>query len=132
MGFVKLIRLENHLSQLLDIKVDLVTKKALKLHIGKRILQEVQYVWREKGLKSDKKTQYAIIRCLEVTGEAAKKIPDKSRNNYPAIPWQEISGMRDKLIHDYFGVDLETVWDTIQEDLLPLKKAVENLLKELS
>ena len=85
-----------------------------------------------EDLKSDKKTQYAIIRCLEVIGEAAKKIPDKSRNNYPAIPWQEISGMRDKLIHDYFGVDLETVWDTIQEDLLPLKKAVENLLKELS
>ena len=85
-----------------------------------------------EDLKSDKKTQYAVIRCLEVIGEAAKKIPDKSRTNYPAIPWQEISGMRDKLIHDYFGIDLETVWDTIQEDLLPLKKAVESLLEELS
>jgi len=83
-------------------------------------------------LKSDKKTQYAVIRCLEVIGEAAKKIPDKSRTKYPVIPWQEISGMRDKLIHDYFGIDLETVWDTIQEDLLPLKKAVESLLEELA
>ncbi len=85
-----------------------------------------------EDLKSDKKTQYAVIRCLEVIGEAAKKIPDKSRTKYPAIPWPEISGMRDKLIHDYFGIDLETVWDTIQEDLLPLKKAVESLLVELT
>jgi uncharacterized protein with HEPN domain len=83
-------------------------------------------------LKSDKKTQYAVIRCLEVIGEAAKKIPDISRTKYPAIPWQEISGMRDKLIHDYFGIDLETVWDTVQEDLLPLKEAIENLLEELA
>lgn len=83
-------------------------------------------------LKSDKKTQYAVIRCLEVIGEAAKKISDNSRIKYPAIPWQEISGMRDKLIHDYFGIDLETVWDTIKEDLLPLKKAVESMLEELA
>jgi uncharacterized protein with HEPN domain len=81
-----------------------------------------------EDLKTDKKTQYAVIRCLEVIGEAAKKIPEQSRNKYPGIPWQEISGMRDKLIHDYFGIDLETVWDTIQEDLFPLKKAVESLL----
>jgi uncharacterized protein with HEPN domain len=85
-----------------------------------------------EDLKSDKKTQYAVIRCLEVIGEAAKKIPDKSRTKYPAIPWQEISGMRDKLIHDYFGIDLETVWDTVHEDLTPLKNAVESLLEELA
>ena len=85
-----------------------------------------------EDLETDKKTQYAVIRCLEVIGEAAKKIPDKSREKHPGIPWQEISGMRDKLIHDYFGVDLNTVWDTIQEDLSPLKKAVENLLHDLT
>jgi len=85
-----------------------------------------------EDLKSDKKTQYAVIRCLEVIGEASKKIPDSIRTKYPDIPWQEISGIRDKLIHDYFGVDLETVWDTIQEDLFSLKNAVESLLQELS
>jgi uncharacterized protein with HEPN domain len=85
-----------------------------------------------EDLETDKKTQYAVIRCLEVIGEAAKKIPDKSREMHPGIPWQEISGMRDKLIHEYFGVDLNTVWDTIQEDLSPLKEAVENLLHDLT
>ena len=85
-----------------------------------------------EGLKSDKKTQYAVIRCLEVIGEAAKNIPDKSRTKCPDIPWQEICGMRDKLIHDYFGIDLKTVWDTIHEDLPPLQKAVESLLEELA
>ena len=85
-----------------------------------------------EDFKTDKKTQYAVIRCLEVIGEAAKKIPDISREKHPGIPWQEISGMRDKLIHEYFGVDLNTVWDTIQEDLSPLKEAVENLLQDLT
>jgi uncharacterized protein with HEPN domain len=85
-----------------------------------------------EDLESDKKTQYAVIRCLEVIGEAAKKIPDRSRMKHPSIPWQEISGMRDKLIHDYFGVDLDTVWDTIQEDLSSLKEAVERLLHDLT
>ncbi len=85
-----------------------------------------------EDLETDKKTQYAVIRCLEVIGEAAKKIPDISREKHPGIPWQEISGMRDKLIHEYFGVDLNTVWDTIQEDLSPLKEAVENLLHDLT
>jgi len=85
-----------------------------------------------EDLKSDKKPQYAVIRCLEVIGEASKKVPDKLKTKGTDIPWQEISGMRDKLIHDYFGVDLETVWDTIQEDLIPLKKAIESLLEELT
>jgi uncharacterized protein with HEPN domain len=85
-----------------------------------------------EDLETDKKTQYAVIRCLEVIGEAAKKIPIKSREKHPGIPWQEISGMRDKLIHEYFGVDLNTVWDTIQEDLSPFKEAVENLLHDLT
>ena len=85
-----------------------------------------------EDLETDKKTQYAVIRCLEVIGEAAKKIPIKSREKHPGIPWQEISAMRDKLIHEYFGVDLNTVWDTIQEDLSPFKEAVENLLHDLT
>mgnify|MGYP001588903647 FL=1 len=60
-------------------------------------------------LEGDKKTLYAVIRCLEVLGEAVKKIPSYIREEHPEIPWQEIAGMRDKLIHEYFGVDIETV-----------------------
>jgi len=58
----------------------------------------------------DKKTVNAVIRSLEIIGEASKKIPNSIRVQYPQIPWREIAGMRDKLIHDYFGVDLEVVW----------------------
>jgi len=53
----------------------------------------------------DRKTVYAIIRALEIIGEAVKKVPFGVRNRYPEIPWKEIAGMRDKLIHAYFGVD---------------------------
>lgn len=71
-----------------------------------------------------------MIRCLEVLGEAVKKFPVNIRKEYPAIPWQEIAGMRDKLIHEYFGVDVETIWDTIQEDLAPLNDAIAKVLEE--
>ena len=64
-----------------------------------------------EDLHSDKKTLYAVIRCLEVIGEAVKRIPQSIKENYVEIPWQEIAGMRDKLIHEYFGVDIEMIWD---------------------
>lgn len=76
---------------------------------------------------SDKKTVNAVIRCLEVLGEAAKHIPTSFRKKHPGIPWNKMAGMRDVLIHDYMGVDLMTVWKVSQERLLELKP----LLKEL-
>jgi len=69
----------------------------------------------------------AFVRSLEIIGEASKKIPDEIRNLSPRIPWKEIAGMRDKLIHDYFGVDYETVWETIKVDLPKLKEELEKL-----
>ncbi|MFZ2630234.1 MAG: DUF86 domain-containing protein [Desulfosalsimonadaceae bacterium] len=77
-----------------------------------------------ENLVNDKKTLYAVIRCLEVVGEAVKKIPNSIRNEHPEMPWREIAGMRDKLTHEYFGIDIETIWDTIKEDLPALKEAV--------
>ena len=59
---------------------------------------------------SDKKSFNAVIRSIEVIGEAVKSIPDSVRNRYPDIPWKEMAGMRDKLIHFYFGVDREAIW----------------------
>jgi uncharacterized protein with HEPN domain len=80
-------------------------------------------------LSADKKTEFAVIRALEIVGEAARRIPDSFRADHPDIPWSEMAGMRDKLIHDYFGVNLEVVWKTIHEDLPPLIEAIRELLE---
>ncbi len=79
----------------------------------------------------DKKTIKAVVRSLEVIGEAANKLPDDVRDRYPEISWQEIIGMRNRLIHEYFGVDLDIVWQTIEEDLEPLENAVKKIIKEM-
>lgn len=65
----------------------------------------------------DDKTSFAVIRCLEIIGEAARKIPVNLRRWFANIPWQSLAGMRDKLNHDYAGVSLEVVWRTVQEDI---------------
>lgn len=66
---------------------------------------------------NDEKTLYAIIRAIEAIGEAAKKVPLEFRDTYPQIPWREISATRDKLIHEYFGVNHRIIWNTVKEDL---------------
>ena len=81
---------------------------------------------------SDKKTHLAVIRCLEIIGEAAKKIPVDMRSQHPDLPWIEVTGMRDKLIHEYFGVDLEIVWTTVQCDLALLETSVTEIIKKLN
>lgn len=84
-----------------------------------------------EGFSNDKKTIKAVLRSLEVIGEAAGKIPSQLIKSYPEIPWQEIIGMRNKLSHEYFGVDIDIVWQTIQEDLEPLDKSVRKIVSML-
>jgi len=81
--------------------------------------------------KEDEKTQYAVIRAIEVIGEASKKVPDEIKSNYSFVPWRAMGGMRDKLIHDYFGVDEEVVWNTATKDLAELKKYIKEILEYL-
>jgi len=77
---------------------------------------------------SDRKTVNAVIRSLEVLGEATKHIPAAVRKKHPGIPWKNMAAMRDVLIHNYMGVDLKTVWKVAKERLPELKPLLEKLL----
>lgn len=81
--------------------------------------------------EKDKKTVHAVVRNLEIIGEAAKNIPADIRVKYGDVPWKRMIGMRDKVIHGYFGVNVKTLWTTVKDDLPPLKKLVQRMLKEL-
>jgi len=80
---------------------------------------------------NDTKTVYAVIRALEIIGEATKNVPDSIRNKYPVLPWKSMAGMRDKLIHAYFGVRLELIWNTASDLLPQLKKEFQKILLNL-
>jgi len=82
-----------------------------------------------EDFEKDRKTIYAAVRAIEIIGEAVKKIPIEIKGNYSQIPWKEMAGMRDKLIHEYFGIDAEIIWNTIIEDLPEFKQLVMNILK---
>ena len=75
--------------------------------------------------------QDGVIRQLEIIGEAVKRVSNNLRSIYPEVRWQDTAGMRDKLIHDYFGVDLETVWLTAQDDIPVLNQQIRGILKGL-
>ncbi|GBE18331.1 hypothetical protein BMS3Abin16_00928 [archaeon BMS3Abin16] len=79
----------------------------------------------------DKKTINAVVRSLEVLGEAAKKIPADMRKKNVKVPWNLMAGMRDKLIHQYFSVDLEIVWKVVKEELPPIRPFIEKIITEL-
>lgn len=79
----------------------------------------------------DRKTVDAVVRNFEIVGEAAKNVPEKIRKEFPNVPWKEMSGMRDKLIHAYFGVKLDVLWKTVNERLPAVRPLVEEALTKV-
>ncbi|HOG57257.1 MAG TPA: DUF86 domain-containing protein [Bacteroidales bacterium] len=80
-----------------------------------------------KDFSVNELVQDAVIRNIEIIGEASKKISSDTKQIFYEIPWREIAGMRDKLIHDYLGVDVEVVWRTITEDIPTLEKQIKEI-----
>jgi uncharacterized protein with HEPN domain len=110
-------------------------KKDDMIYVG-HILEATEKI--HKYCSSMKKTEFlrndlvkdAVVRNIEIIGEAAKKLSSEFRRRYPEIPWKDISGMRDKIVHDYTGIDYRVVWDVVQTDLPDLKIRLKNITKQ--
>ena len=85
----------------------------------------------QSGFAKDTLKQDGVIRQLEIVGEATKRLSQSLRTRYPEVPWQVVAGMRDKLVHDYMGVDVETVWLTVTTSLPPFKAQILEILNSL-
>ena len=99
------------------------------------ILDEAEYLLRQSEnidldeFLGDETLKRAFVRSLEIIGEAVKKLPDDFKNRHASIEWKKIAGMRDKLIHKYFGVDYYLVWDIVKNHIPALKEKIEEILK---
>lgn len=108
------------------------TQRAYLLHALDAIDAALEYTQDGRdAFFADRKTQDAVIRNIEVLGQAVKSLSAETRAHDGSIPWRQIAGMRDKLIHEYFGVDLALVWDVVERELPSLRPKIGALLQKL-
>jgi len=113
-----------------------MSKRDVKLYV-RDILEAIKAIEKFvegmdfESFKEDDKTSSAVIRKFEIIGEATKNIPQSIKEKYPHIPWKEMAGFRDRLIHFYFGIKYDIVWDTIKLRLPELRNNIEKVLKDL-
>jgi uncharacterized protein with HEPN domain len=103
------------------------------LHIRDTVRRIFDYtVAGHENFLQDTKTQDAVIRNLEVIGEAVRHVSEKLRARHPDVPWRRIAGMREKMIHEYFGVNLELVWEVVERELPGFQLKVEEILTSMT
>ena len=91
---------------------------------------EVSNELEKPQIVEDETLKRAIVRSIEIIGQATKKVPDDFRSKYPQIDWRAMAGMRDKLIHDYFGIDYDIVWDVVKNKMPALKTNLERIIHQ--
>ena len=102
----------------------------------RHILDEVEYLMEQtkgltkEGFTRDETLKRAFVRSIEIIGEAAKKLPAQLIQRYPQLEWRAITGMRDKLVHNYFGVDYDIVWDVVTNKVPALRLQIQEILKQ--
>ncbi len=98
------------------------------ISLAEEFVKQLDY----QAFVADKEKNYAVVRCIEIIGEAVKNVPEAVRLRYPDIPWRKMAGMRDKVIHSYLGVDYRIVWQVVVHDLPALKKRLNRIIDEIT